>query len=469
LQMRLSHDPLRISATFDDPDLVSRAGLVPVMALAERAGLEALVRRHVTITAKTGVYPEIKAGCLVAGMAAGADSIEDMDLLRHGAMPDLFGGVRAPSTLGSFLRSFTWGNVRQLEAAGRELLAELARLTPLLPGADQLAFVDIDSMQRRVYGHKKQGAAFGHTKISGKTVLVRGLNALAATICTPVAAPVIAGTRLRGGSANTARGAASFTAEAIGAARAAGCAGTIVARADSGLYCAAFAGACRRAGAYFSVTARMDPAVTAAITSIPEGAWTAIKYPRAIWDDQLRAWVSDAEIAEIPYTAFTSRKGQAITARLIVRRVRDLNKKAAAGQGELFPAWRYHPVFTDSPFALVQAEEQHRDHAVVEQVFADWTDGPLAHLPSGSFAANAAWLTCAAITCNLLRAAGCLASRFHARARGATIRADLIDVAARLARRGRGQLALHLPQYWHRESEWLALFEAACGPPARAA
>jgi hypothetical protein len=467
--MRLSHDPLRISATFDDPDLVSRAGLVPVMALAERAGLEALVRRHVTITAKTGVYPEIKAGCLVAGMAAGADSIEDMDLLRHGAMPDLFGGVRAPSTLGSFLRSFTWGNVRQLEAAGRELLAELARLTPLLPGADQLAFVDIDSMQRRVYGHKKQGAAFGHTKISGKTVLVRGLNALAATICTPVAAPVIAGTRLRGGSANTARGAASFTAEAIGAARAAGCAGTIVARADSGLYCAAFAGACRRAGAYFSVTARMDPAVTAAITSIPEGAWTAIKYPRAIWDDQLRAWVSDAEIAEIPYTAFTSRKGQAITARLIVRRVRDLNKKAAAGQGELFPAWRYHPVFTDSPFALVQAEEQHRDHAVVEQVFADWTDGPLAHLPSGSFAANAAWLTCAAITCNLLRAAGCLASRFHARARGATIRADLIDVAARLARRGRGQLALHLPQYWHRESEWLALFEAACGPPARAA
>ena len=467
--MRLSHDPLRISATFDDPDLVSRAGLVPVMALAERAGLEALVRRHVTITAKTGVYPEIKAGCLVAGMAAGADSIEDMDLLRHGAMPDLFGGVRAPSTLGSFLRSFTWGNVRQLEAAGRELLAELARLTPLLPGADQLAFVDIDSMQRRVYGHKKQGAAFGHTKISGKTVLVRGLNALAATICTPVAAPVIAGTRLRGGSANTARGAASFTAEAIGAARAAGCAGTIVARADSGFYTAAFTAACRRAGAYFSVTARMDPAVTAAITSIPEGAWTAIKYPRAIWDDQLRAWVSDAEIAEIPYTAFTSRKGQAITARLIVRRVRDLNKKAAAGQGELFPAWRYHPVFTDSPFALVQAEEQHRDHAVVEQVFADWTDGPLAHLPSGSFAANAAWLTCAAITCNLLRAAGCLASRFHARARGATIRADLIDVAARLARRGRGQLALHLPQYWHRESEWLALFEAACGPPARAA
>ena len=115
------------------------------------------------------------------------------------------------------------------------------------------------------------------------------------------------------------------------------------------------------------------------------------------------------------------------------------------------------------------SEDQHRDHAAVEQVFADWTNGPLAHMPSGSFAANAAWTACAAITCNLLRAAGYLASRFHARARGATIRAGLIDVAARLARHGRGQLTLHLPQYWHRQSEWLALFEAACGPPTLAA
>jgi hypothetical protein len=148
--MRLPHDPLKISASFDDPNLVSRAGLVPVMSLAERAGLGGVVRRHVQITAKTGVYPEVKVACLVAGMAAGADSIDDMDLLRHGAMTDLFGGVRAPSTLGSFLRSFTWGNVRQLEAAGRELPAGLARRAPLLPGADQLAFAGFDSMQRRV-------------------------------------------------------------------------------------------------------------------------------------------------------------------------------------------------------------------------------------------------------------------------------------------------------------------------------
>ena len=113
-------------------------------------------------------------------MAAGADSIDDMDVLRHGAMSTLFGGVRAPSTLGSHLRSYTWGNVAQLEKAGREFLAELARQAPLLPGAGVLAFVDIDSMQKRVYGHQKQGARFGHTKIQGKSLLVRGLNALAA-------------------------------------------------------------------------------------------------------------------------------------------------------------------------------------------------------------------------------------------------------------------------------------------------
>jgi Transposase DDE domain group 1 len=467
--MRLSHDPLKISACFDDPNLVSRAGLVPVMSLAERAGLHGLVRHHVRIAAGCGVHPDLKIGCLVAGMAAGADSIDDMDVLRHGAMPEVFDGVRAPSTLGSFLRSFTFGNVRQLDAVARLLLAGLARLAPLLPGADQLAFVDVDSMQRRVYGHKKQGAAFGHAKISGKTVLVRGLNALAATICTPMSAPVIAATRLRGGSANTARGAASLVSEAIGAGRAAGCTGTIVARMDSGYYNAAACQAARRAGAYFSVTARMDAAVSRAIAAIGEDAWTPIRYPRAIWDDQLRAWVSDAEIAEIPYTAFASKKGQAITARLIVRRVRDLNPKAAEGMDELFPVWRYHPVFTDSPFAMPQAEADHRDHAVVEQVFADWTDGPMAHLPSGRFPANAAWLTIAAMACNLARAAGCLASGFHARARGATIRRDLIDVAARTARHGRGQLTLHLPLGWHREAEWMSLFQSGCGPPARAA
>jgi hypothetical protein len=187
--VRLLHELAKIHASFDDPDLVSRAGLVPVMALAQRAGLARLAGERVAIAGRCGVNPHLKVGCLVGGMIAGADSIGDMDLLRHGAMPALLGGVRAPSTLGSFLRAFTWGNVLQLQKAHREFLGELACRTPLLPGADVLAFIDIDSMQKRVYRHKKQGAAFGHTKIGGKSLLVRGLNALAATISTPPGRP----------------------------------------------------------------------------------------------------------------------------------------------------------------------------------------------------------------------------------------------------------------------------------------
>jgi hypothetical protein len=465
----LLHSLAKIHATFDDPNLVSRAGLVPVMALAQRAGLGGLAGEHVRPARRCGVNAAVKVPCLVAGMIGGADSIDDLGLLRHGAMGALFGAVRAPSTLGSFLRAFTWGNVLQLGKVNRLLLAELARRAPLLPGKDVLAFLDIDSQQKRVYGYKKQGAAFGHTKIQGKSLLVRGLNALAATISTPLGAPVIAATRLRGGNAGSARGAARFATQAVRTARAAGCSGTLVARADSAFYSAAFTSAVRVAGAFFSVTVQMNPHVKAAIASIPEGAWTPIKYPRAIWDDQLRRWVSDAEVAETGYTAFTSKKGQAITARLIVRRVKDLNREAGQGQDELFCVWRYHAVFTDSPFTLLQAEEQHRDHAQVEQVLADWTSGPLSHLPSGSFPANAAWLALAAISHNLLRAAGSLASLAYAKARGATLRRDLIDVAARTARHGRGHITLHLPEGWHREQEWMNLFENACGPPAAAA
>src|SRR5512133_2269703 len=454
---------------FDDPNLVSRAGLVPVMALAQRVGLADLVDEHVRIGHRCGVNAQVKVPGIVAGMIGGADSIDDLDLLRHGAMPVLFGGIRAPSTLGSFLRAFTWGNVLQLQKVHRRFLAELARRAPLLPGADTLAFVDIDSQQKRVYGHAKQGAAFGFTKIQGKGLLVRGLNVLAATISTPLAAPVIAGTRLRGGNASSARGAASMITEAAGTARAAGCTGTLVVRMDSAFYGSPACSAARRAGACFSVTVRMDPKVRAAIAAIGEQAWTPIRYPRAIWDDQLRCWISDAQVAEVEYAAFTSKKGQAITARLIVRRVKDLNRRAGQGQDELFPVWRYHAVFTDSPFTLLQAEEHHRGHAQTEQVFADWSDGPLAHLPSGSFPANAAWLALAAISCNLLRAAGALASPACAKARGTTLRAGLIDVAARTARHGRGHLTLHLPEGWHRAHEWASLFHAATGPPAAAA
>ena len=280
---------------------------------------------------------------------------------------------------------------------------------------------------------------------------------------------MITGTRLRGGSANTARGAASFAAEAIGAARSCGCTGTIVARADSGFYNAAFIAACRRSGAYFSVTARMDPAVRAAIAAIPEDAWTAIRYPRAIWDGQLRRWVSDAQVAQAEYIAFASRQGQAVTARLIVRRVKDSTGRPGKARTSCSRSGAITPSSPTrrSPWCRLRsitAATPWSGRSSPTGPAARWLTCRQDRLPR-----TPRGLTCAAITCNLLRAAGCLASRFHAKARGATIRADLIDVAARLARRGRSQLILHLPQYWHRESEWRALFEAACGPPARAA
>jgi hypothetical protein len=227
----------------------------------------------------------------------------------------------------------------------------------------------------------------------------------------------------------------------------------------------------RRHGAHFSVTVPVNASITAAISAIAEDAWTPIRYPQAIWDDQAGGWISDAEVAETGYTAFTSKKKEEhVTARLIVRRVRRKDTGAeTAGQGALFPAWRYHAVLTDSPYETLQAEDHHRDHAIIEQVNADLYAGPLAHFPSGDFNANAAWLVLAAIAFNLLRTAGILAGPRLAKARTATIRRDLITVPARTARTGRGHIALHLPEGHHREHEWLSLWHAACGPPATAA
>jgi hypothetical protein len=469
--MRLLHTAAKTSATFDDPNLVSHAGLVPVVRLASNVGLEELVTEHVHVAAKVGANPGVKIGSLVAGMVAGADTIDGMDLLRHGAMPATFGGIRAPSTLGSFLRAFDHGNVRQLAAVHRRVLVRLAARTPLLPGAEALAFVDVDSVQRRVYGATKQGAAFGHAKIASKSLLVRGLNALMATVSTPLASPVVTTARLRGGNAGSARGAASVLAEALGTAREAGATGIIVVRADSAFYAGVFVAACRRAGAHFSVTVRMDPKIRRAITTIAETAWVAIKYPNAIFDEETGSWISEAEIAEVPYTAFASSPVHRTEARLIVRRVRRLNPKATPqGQHELFATYRYHAVFTDNPFPLTQAESQHRGHAIIEQVFADLIDGPLAHLPSAAFHANAAWLQLAVTAHALTRALGTLASPRHAHAHGATIRTELIHIAARPARSGRDQITWHLPQDWPWQDPGTTAFEATHrGLPARAA
>ena len=441
---------------------MSCAGLVPVMALADRAELTALAGAHLSVPGAAGVAAGAKVSTLVAGMVAGADSVSDMDVLRHGAMPRLFGGVRAPSTLGTFLRAFRFGHVRQLDAVAARVLAGLARHAPIITAGEPVTYLDIDDTIRATFGYAKQGAGYGY---SG----VKGLNALLATVSSASSAPVIVATRLRKGSANSARGAARLVADAIKTSRAAGVSGLVVLRADSAYYGADVIAAARRHRAHFSITARKDRAVTTAIGEIAEDAWTAIHYPRAVFDDQLREWVSDAEVAEVPFTAFASRRGRAVAARLIVRRVRDANPDHVAldAQGELFRVWRHHAVFTDSPLPMLAAEADHRRHAIIEQVIADLKNSALAHLPSGHFAANSAWLVLAAIAFNLTRAAGALTSSFHAKATTATLRRQLINVAARITRSAR-RSTLRLPAAWPWAAAWQRLFTAATGPPARA-
>jgi hypothetical protein len=457
--MRLFHARRAITVRFDDPNLVSCAGLVPVMALAARCGLEILLAAQLTLTGKGTAHAASKVIALVMGMIAGADSISDMDLLRHGGMTRLFDQVRAPSTLGTFLRRFTFGHVRQLDAVAARLLTRLTTAAAVLPGADQVAFLDLDDTVRQVYGYAKQGTGRGYTGVNG-------LNALLATLSTPLSVPVIAAARLRRGSANSVRGAASLLAEALATARRAGATGTLLVRADSAFYGHDIVAAARRAGARFSVTARLTPTMSRAITAIDERSWTTIRYRHAIYDHDEQRWVSDAEVAETEFTAFTGRrKAEHVTARLIVRRVRRLNPKSVpAGQAEMFATYRFHAVFTDSAEPMITAEATHRDHAIIEQVIADLKNSALAHLPSGKFTANAAWLTCATIAYNLTRAAGALAGTLHARARTGTLRDRLIGIPARLARSA-GRLVLHLPQHWPWEAGLDELWRLALHDP----
>jgi hypothetical protein len=462
--VKVSHRFAAESAVFDDGNLVSCAGLVPVMRLAEQTGLTPLLADKVLIKVsriKSGAAnPAPKLATVVAGMCAGADCIDDIDVVRSGGMKTLFGGVYAPSTVGTLLREFTFGHARQLESVLREHLVALCGRVDLLAGAQEQVFIDIDSLLRPVYGHAKQGASYGHTKIAGKQVLRKGLSPLATTISTPTRAPVIAGMRLRAGKAGSGKGAGRMVAAAIGTARAAGASGKVLVRGDSAYSSRKVVRACTRHGARFSLVMTRNAAIDRAIATIDDDAWTPVSYPGAVRDPDTGAWISDAEVAEIPYTAFVSTKDR-ITARLVVRRVKD-----ACHPDALFPVWRYHPFFTDTDLPVEEADITHRQHAIIETVFADLIDGPLAHIPSGSFGANSAWALCAAIAHNLLRAAGVLAGDRHTRARGSTLRRHIVNVPARLAR-PQHRPALHLPTHWPWSKHWLALWRNTIGysPP----
>jgi len=448
------------SALFDEHNLVSAAGLIPVLELAEQTGLSKLIGEHVDLpsarVASGAVNAAGKLSSIIAGMICGADCIDDVNVLRAGGTPRVFDEVYAPTTLEIFLREFTFGHANQLAAVARAHLAALAKRTPLLPGTEQRAFLDIDSLLRPSYGNAKQGASFGHAKIAGRALLRRGLSPLITTLSVPTAAPVIAEAWLRSGKTGSGRGAARQVKQAIGTARAAGAIGTIMLRGDSAVGTKKVLAACLAEQVECSLALRRNRRVTTAIKAIDETEWTPVHYPGAVLDPDTGALISDAEVAETTHTLAIRGHGR-VTARLVVRRVRDANSPDG-----LFPVWRYHPFFTNTTLPTAEADLTHRKHAIVETTFADLIDGPLAHIPSGLFAANCAWLACAVITHNLLRAAGTLAGGDHAVARGATLRRNLITVPARFAAPARKPM-LHLPAHWPWQIGWKTLWDTIIG------
>jgi hypothetical protein len=428
------------------------------MGLVERAGFTGLVKERLTVPCANA---PVKVRALVSGMLAGADTIDGMDILRSGGTQKVVGAVRAPSTLGTFLRSFTHGHTLQVGALNRELLVGLGHLLPTLFGSDPLVMVDLDDTIREVHGYAKQAVAFGY---SG----VKGLNALVATISTEHSAPVIAGGQLRRGNVKSGDHAAWHAVRALTLAKKVRPATQIMGRADSAFCTCELIHAFTDADCWFSVTIPQWKTVTRAISGIEDEQWVGIHYTDAVFEEDTGEWISDAEVAEVPFTAFTSHpKKDQVTCRLVVRRVKRLNPTASAGQGELFETYRYHPFITNSTLPLVQADERHRGHAIIEQVMAELKGNALAHLPSGKFQANAAWLQFAILAFNISRAAAHAAGMSTTRM--PTIRRRLVMMPARLARHSRRRF-LHYPTHWPWQREFMTLWASTggVGPPIAA-
>lgn len=442
--MRASHDLSRVSVSFDEPNLMPSAGLLPAAVLAQRIGFCELVDERLSL-ARHGANSGVKALSVIGSMLAGGDSIDDTALLRAGALPRLFDATRAPSTIGTWLRDFKWHNVRQLDAVSRELLV---RQWAAGAGPADLAgpmMLDVDSTIVPVFGRGKQGAAFGYTK-------VRGYHPQLAT-CAETGQVVFC--RLRGGAAGAARGAKSFLTETFSRVRAAGASGQLTLRADSAFYSKTVLGTARKFNVRFSITARQDRKVRAAIEAIPEQAWSPIPY----WLSTPE--VSGADVAETDYTAFAGTK-QAITVRLIVRRVRP----TPGSQLALFTTWDYHAFVTDRDGDMLQIEAEHRRHAIVEQSIAELKSAGLAHLPSSRFTANAAWLAMSVMAHNLGRAVGLLAGGPLHRATAATLRRAVFTVPGRLVHSAR-RLRLRLPSGWPWADQFTTALNAITAIPQR--
>jgi len=424
----------RVQVVFDEERLVSDAGIALVATLAGRLGIERLAQQLVRLRPDRPGARNVgrKVMSLVYAMLLGADSIDDCDLLRSGRTRRLLGGwVAAPSTLGTFLRAFTFGHVRQLDRLLGEALSRAWR-AGAGPGTDRLV-VDVDSFVGEVHGYQKQGAAFGYTR-------VRGYHPL---IAARAETRELLHLRLRKGSANTQRGIIRFVDELIARVARAGASGIKLFRADSGFWNVKLFERLEQAGWLYSIGIRMTKPVAALIEQIPETAWARLDdYPDT----------GEAQIAE------TTLGGR----RLIVRRVRTL-----AAQGELFPDWQHFPFLTNRDEAIGLVEAEHRAHAVIELVIRDLKEQALAHFPSGQFAANAAWTVIAALAHNLLRWSELLGLPERVVRAARTVRRRLIALPGRLTSHA-GRWTLHLPARWPWQKEFVEALERIRALPAAA-
>jgi hypothetical protein len=431
--MRSSHVVLdQVDAAFDDERLVANAGLLLPATLADRLGIEQAADELIDLGERPGAArPGRKILTVVHGLLAGGDSIDDVEVLRAGATARVLGHrVMAASTVGTFLRAFTFGHVRQLDQLAETALAR-AWQAGAGPGDGPMT-VDADSTICEVYGHHKQGAAYGYTRRLGYHPL----------LATRADTGEVLHARQRTGRANTARGAPRFVDETIGRIRRAGAvAGELTFRADSGFWSAAVLDRLRAHDTRFSITVRQTKPVRRAIAAIGEGAWVDVCYP-------------DSGVAQV---AETRLRGD----RLIVRRVRH-----RTDQGQLFPTWDYHAFVTDRPGSPVQLDADHRRHAVVELAIRDAKQGSgLNHHPSGKFFANAAWLVLVCLAHNLLRWTATLGLGVRdEQVVAKTLRRTLLALPGRLTRTAR-RWTLHLPARWPwAHSFTMALARLRCIP-----
>ena len=419
--MPSSHSPAGLVVAFDDDHAVANAGLLLPATLAERLGVEAVVDELVDLGDRPGAHrPGRKVLTLIHALMVGGDCIDDADVLRTGSTAAVLGHrVMAPSTLGTFLRGFTFGHVRQLDQAAEQLLGR-AWAAGAGPGQQPMT-IDVDSTVCEVHGHHKGGAAYGYTRQLGYHPL----------LATRADTGEVLHARQRTGRAASGRGAERFVNELAGRIRRAGAAGPLTLRADSGFWSAKVLAACRRHGIRFSVTVRRTKTVTAATCAIPEQAWSDIDYP-------------DGGIAQV---AETTLGGD----RLVVRRTR-----LTGAQATLWPDWRYHAFVTDRAGSAVELDADHRRHAVCELAIRDLKHGAgLRHCPSGVFGANAAWLVVATLAHNLLRWVAAIGLGSTDLLVAKTLRRRLLHLPGRLTRSARRRL-LHLPRDWPWATQFLA-------------